>query len=267
MEEYLRSLARKSVGWSTGIFLPSYVEEIYTYLDIPVYVAYAIINLILLNTLLKRFRINTEEVTIVRYSWILRNLFAVGIYGFYQYYYGGGDIVNYTTDAKSLMLSLLYNPLQTLAYLTYSLANQDFMSYFVLNPSFHSYWTYARLKLSYIYDYNSQLVGVFYLPFMILAIGSIPASFVLFSTFTTMTQVLFYKYLSSIYPNSFRKTILILFFMPSILSWTTLPFKEAFSLNFIELGLYLLFHYKGIMLARYLLGILLMYLSYLVKPY
>lgn len=255
----------KYLEWITRVFPPHKVDAAFVHVEWIVFIAYLIILSIATNNKIRSLDKRMQR--ILKVAWYIRIFSSLGIYLLFKYYYGGGDTINYMMDAKSFLLCLIYNPLHTVAYILYSLYNQDFYSYFIENPSFYVYWLGIQLRLSYLYDPSSELVGILYVPFLIIALGSIPASMLIFDTVFFYKSISFLELIRKIYPNAITAPIFILFFMPSLLSWTSTPFKEAFALLFLMHALLMLYHSKKNAIYRIISAIVALYLCYMIKPY
>ncbi|MCX8112580.1 MAG: hypothetical protein N3E49_05215 [Bacteroidia bacterium] len=216
---------------------------------------------------LKR-RINTLRGLhrIAFWAWILRVGGAFFTYYFYLLYYGGGDVIHYIGDSISLAQSFSLRPWQTIEYLLYSTLHRSYTDYFNTSPEFLSFWVNNGISLTYTPDYASQTVGILTFPFALAALGSVNGVIALFSTYSFYGSFRFYLALHKIYPTSWEKTAIPILFLPSVLSWIALPFKESFALLFVLYGMRKLFLEQATILDK-IGALVLLYFSYAVKPY
>ncbi|GIV24096.1 MAG: hypothetical protein KatS3mg025_1755 [Bacteroidia bacterium] len=265
LSDIYRTSNTKYLEWITQVFPPHRVDTVFIQIEWVIFVAYILILSIFANRKIYNLDQNTRK--ILNIAWYSRVVSSLLIYVLFKYYYNGGDTINYMNDAKSFLICLIYNPINTTKYILHSIYNQDFYSYFIENPSFYSYWLGIQLRLNYLYDPISEFVSILYIPFLVIALGSIPASILVFDMLFFSISIQFLHLIRKIYPNSTTTSVFILFFMPSLLSWTSTPFKEAFSLVFIMHTLLILFHSKKNILYRLSSAILALYLCYSIKPY
>lgn len=261
---YIGSRA-KYLDWITRVFPPHKVDAAFIYAEWIVFLAYLIIISAIIDKIINKLYKSIRKV--LKIAWYTKIFSSLGIYVLFKYYYDGGDTINYMVDAKSFLLCLIYNPIPTIEYIFYSINNQDFYSYFMENPSFYAYWLGVQLRLNYLYDPSSELVSILYVPFLIMALGSIPASMLIFDAVFFYKSLNFLKLIRGIYPNAITIPIFILFFMPSLLSWTSTPFKEAFALLFLMHTLLMLYHSKKNIMYKVISTIMALYLCYVIKPY
>lgn len=210
--------------------------------------------------------LDDKEKKALRYAWFFRIFMQIVSYGIYKFYYGRGDTINYIRDARIIVLSLYYNFESTIDFIWRGILGQSLISYLTENPQFYNYWRQMRLGFTYRGDPASATVSLLYVPFAMLSFGAEKASLIPFSTFMMLIQLRFYKLTRVLFPQSYKFTLPVQFFLPSLLVWTTTPYKEAFALNFMLLAMYLMF-YRGMNLFRYGIAAILLYLTYQIKPY
>lgn len=256
----------KYIEWITWALPPPYVPEIFGYLHFVMAFFYVII---LRYYIRKYVFVKNDDASIYRfaiYSWYLRILGGIFIYYFYLFYYGGGDVINYVRDSTSLFIFSTEHFFTFVKYVFYSIAHEDFAGYFFYDNEFYFKWTNLQLGMAYLLDFHSEMVSIFYYPFIFLGLGGYLPSLVVFNAVYVIVIAKFIKsYLQ--FNNSYLKTYHYLICnQPSILVWTSAPFKESFALLFMMYTAKNLFEEK-VSLYKFFISIFAIYLSYLVKPY
>jgi len=202
-------------------------------------------------------------------GWLARVGGGLFIYLFYSFYYGGGDTISYINDAR-IMLALFYEmPLESLHYFFSSVKNKDFLNT-LLNSSDIYYFTVYRSThfLQHWFDYNSEMVALFTLPLIALAIGSQYAGLIVVSTISFLASWLIYLVFIRYYPRYVKMLSLPILYLPSLNVWTGSPFKETYAIIGISLLIYgayqLLHRNKWLWIPFMAFGI---WMAYTVKPY
>ena len=206
-------------------------------------------------------------------AFILGWLFRVGggifIYTFYAWYYGGGDTINYLKDAQAMLIMIYEMPLQALQYFILAIVKKDFFSTLLLNNDVYYFVRYkATYFLSYLIDYNSEMVAFFTLPFIFFAAGSRYTALVLVATASFLASWAIYRIFLRQYPRYAKPLALPLLYLPSLSVWTGSPFKETYAIMGLSLMLYgiyeILHRRKWLWLPLVIFGL---WMAYTVKPY
>lgn len=254
------------IEWITYVFPPNYTPTLFKYIEPITFFLYFILFRFIIKNYIQKFELYQYERRVVILSWNIRIFLGIGIYYFYDLYYGGGDIVNYVNDAKNLFTAFFQEPILTLSYIAKSILHLDSKNFFIENPEFYLFWSKMKLRLSYIYDINSQVVSMFIFIFIFLGLGSYMAAEVLFSTLFTIVMLRTYVRYKKRVSISPKTGVLTFFMLPSVLLWTSAPFKESIALLCITsmLGIGLS---DKLRLSHLLEVTPYIVLGYLVKPY
>ncbi len=203
------------------------------------------------------------------YGWLTRVSGGLFIYLFYSLYYGSGDTISYINDSK-IMLTLIYEmPLESLHYFFISIISKDFLNS-LLNSNDIYYFSIYRSSyfLQYSIDYNSEMVALFTVPFMAIAIGSQYAGLIVVSTFSFLASWFIYLVFVRYYARYSKMLSVSLLYLPSLSVWTGSPFKETYAIMGISLlvyGAYQLLHRgKWLWIPFMAFGV---WMAYTVKPY
>lgn len=203
------------------------------------------------------------------YGWLVRVSGGLFIYLFYKFYYGGGDTISYINDAK-IMLTLLYEmPLESLNYFFLSIKDKDFLNALLSSIDVYYFAIYrSAYFLQYWFDYNSEMVALFTVPFMALAVGAQYAGLIVVSTTSFLASWLIYLVFVRYYPRYAGMLSFPLLYLPSLSVWTGSPFKETYAIIGVSLlvyGVYQLLHRgKWLWTPFMALGT---WMAYTVKPY
>jgi len=199
-------------------------------------------------------------------NWYFRILSGIFIYYFYLFYYGGGDVINYVRDSVNFFTFAVFHFSTFIRYIIHSLLNQNFYDYFLESSEFYFYWYELRLGITYILDFNSEMVSILYLPFISLGLGGYLPSLVVFNAVYTVYLAKFiHEYLQF---NRANLNIYHYFVcnLPSFLVWTSAPFKESFVMLFMIYAAKNLFE-SSFSFYKFSISVFAIYLAYLVKPY
>ncbi|MDW8135129.1 MAG: hypothetical protein RMJ66_08715, partial [Bacteroidia bacterium] len=211
-------------------------------------------------------RLSPTDRKIAFYGWLLRIFGGIGIYHFYQTYYAGGDVINFISDSRSLYSSLFHAPAATIEYLFHSIISKDFADFHLKRPEFAYLWYSYRIGITYINDPATATVPVLYVPFVVLSMGFIHPSIVLFATLSFRVFFRFYQSLKQVYPEAGYYLAFPFIFSPSVITWISLPFKEAVVLIMLLYTLEkLFFHPKSVW--GYVAAVPTFYLTSIIKPY
>ncbi len=203
------------------------------------------------------------------YGWLTRVTGGLFIYLFYSFYYGGGDTISYVNDAK-IILTLIYEmPLESLHYLFLSIKDKDFLGALLSSNDVYYFAKYrSAYFLQYWFDYNSEMVALFTVPFIVIAVGSQYASLIVVSTISFLASWFIYLVFIEHYPKYAKMLSFPLLYLPSLNVWTGSPFKETYAIIGISLlvyGTYQLLHRdKWLWIPFMAFGA---WMTYTVKPY
>ncbi|MCX7652198.1 MAG: hypothetical protein N2200_04960 [Bacteroidia bacterium] len=200
------------------------------------------------------------------WAWLAKVAGAFTTYYLYLLYYGGGDIINYISDSVNFVKLFFWRPIQTLEYIFSSIINRDYFKYLNENADFSWFLADNGIQLIYLRDPVTQTVGALTFPITLLSLGSVNGTIVLFATYSFWVSFGFFRSLEKVYPTSWQSTAIPILFLPSVVSWIALPFKEAYALLFTLYALRRLFLEQPHLL-QYLLSFILIYLAYVIKPY
>ncbi|MCS6789808.1 MAG: hypothetical protein NZ580_02340 [Bacteroidia bacterium] len=224
----------------------------------------AILYVIIIRRMYPHLSPNDRKIAF--YGWLLRVIGGVSIYHFYRLYYGGGDVINFISDSLSLYSSLFHAPGTTIEYFFHSVIYHDFVDFHLKRPEFAYLWYSYRIGITYMNDPATATVPVLYMPFVILSMGFIHPSIVLFATLSFLVFFRFYQSLKNIYPEAGYYLAFPFIFSPSVITWISLPFKEAVVLIMLLYTLEkLIFYPKSVW--GYIAGIPTFYLTSIIKPY
>ncbi len=256
----------KYIEWITWVVPPLYIPNFFEYFHFLLFALYIPIFRVYIKRRLIQKDSDFEVYRFAIYTWYFRIAGGIFVYYFYLFYYGGGDVVNYVKDSIGFFTFGTLHFSTLFRYLIYSISNQNFYDYFFYNPEFYFYWSELRLKISYPYDFHSEMVAVLYLPFIFLGLGGYLPSLVVFNAIYAVHLAKFmrnYLRFSGLSMSGYHYLICNL---PSFLVWTAAPFKESFALLFMVYAAQNLFA-ERFSLYRLLKSILAIYLAYIVKPY
>lgn len=148
----------------------------------------------------------------------------------WHFYPGHGDIWNFFNWSLEIKKTILHDPGALGKY--YSTQGLDMGL-----TSNHSGWT----------RWQYQLIVMVYACFNFLSLDNVYTNTMLFSFFTLIGKTLFFKVLNRRYPQALVATVLLSFFIPSFVFWTSPIHKEGILI--ICFGL-LLWGMDGLMLRR-----------------
>lgn len=203
------------------------------------------------------------------YAWLMRVGGGLFSYLFYLFYYGGGDTINYTKDAKNMAMLIYQTPIQAVYYFLLAInQNNFFMPLLYLNDIYYYVIYKTDYFLTYLHDYNSEMVALFTVPFAALGVGSQFASLIMVSTASFLASWLIYLVFLRDYPRYSKLFSLSLLYLPSLSVWTGSPYKETYAIigiSFLVYGVYQILHRSR---WRWLpLIVFGTWMAYTVKPY
>ncbi|MEN2992710.1 MAG: hypothetical protein ABDH91_04070 [Bacteroidia bacterium] len=200
-------------------------------------------------------------------AWLTKIASGIATYYLlYKLYYGSGDILELFEGSRTIAASFYLRPLDTLIYMIHSISSLDYTSYFQINADFASLWRQNNLALYYPHDSASITTYVSISPLFIMSINTITPAIVLFNSITMPTYFYLYLSIKSRYQISSKALYYLAFYLPSYLSWTSLPFKEGISLAMLVYVVNSI-HFKRSSPIRYLKSMLFLYLVFAIKPY
>ncbi|GIV26103.1 MAG: hypothetical protein KatS3mg026_1795 [Bacteroidia bacterium] len=256
----------KYVEWITWIIPPSYIPNLFEFVHFLLFIIYIMIMKFYIKGSLVRNNSDLGMYRFALYSWYLRILSGIFIYYFYFFYYRGGDVINYVQDSINFFTFGTIHFSIFIRYIIHSLFNQSFYDYFFEDPELYFYWLQLRLRISYIFDFSSEMVSLLYLPFISLGLGGYLPSLVIFNAvYTVYLSKFTQNYLQYIGVNL---SIYYYFVcnLPSFLVWTSAPFKESFVMLFMIYAAKNLFE-SSFSFYKFSISVFAIYLAYLVKPY
>jgi len=256
----------KYIEWITWVVPPPYIPKLFEYVHFLLFILYIPIFRFYIKRRLIQNGGDFEVYRFAVYTWYFRILGGVFVYYFYLFYYGGGDVVNYVKDSIGFFTFSTLHFSTFIRYLIYSISNQNFCDYFFYNPEFYFYWSELRLRISYMFDFHSEMVAVLYLPFIFLGLGGYLPSLVVFNAIYAVYLAKFIRNYLRFNGLNISGYYYLICNLPSFLIWTGAPLKESFALLFMIYAAQNLFG-EVFSLYRLLVSLLAIYLTYIVKPY
>ncbi|MDR0941215.1 MAG: hypothetical protein LBM68_03195 [Bacteroidales bacterium] len=188
-----------------------------------------------------------------------RIAFSIAFILVYMYYYGGGDTHYYYTGAQSLV----------------RLFTKDFSAAFRIllgerTPELRSLFDASTGSPMYFRDPNAWAVCRFTVPFYLLGFGSywgttLAMSIVLFIPFWN-----FYKMLCRMYPKNRNTMAIALFFVPSVLFWSSGILKDVWCLAAVlqlYMSVYYMFYRRHKVLFNMLNYVFWSYILISIRPF
>lgn len=256
----------KYVEWITWIIPPSYISNLFEFVHFLLFVMYIMIMRFYIKWNLLKDNSSLGMYRFALYTWYIRIFSGIFIYYFYLFYYGGGDVINYVQDSINFFTFSTIHFSIFIRYIIHSFFNQNFYDYFFEDPELYFYWLQLRLRISYIFDFSSEIVSLLYLPFIFLGLGGYLPSLVIFNAvYTVYLSKFIQKYLQHIGVN-LSSYHYFMCNLPSFLVWTSAPFKESFVMLFMIYAAKNLFE-SSFSFYKFSISVLAIYLAYLVKPY
>jgi len=170
-----------------------------------------------------RFRKNEDPA----YNWFIPALFfkfigGIAVLMIYGYYYTGGDTFSYFDNTKVLIRLSSHDPGAVFNFLLGDNSWESFSKF-----TFDSGRPWGDLYR----DDNAWAVSRFTYPFVILGLGRIMTSTILFNVFAFIGPWKLFKFLNQRYPGQTVRLALAIFFIPSCIFWGSGLYKDTFTLT------------------------------------
>lgn len=170
-----------------------------------------------------RFRKNDDPA----YRWFIpamtfKFIGGIAVLMIYGYYYPGGDTYSYFDNTKVLIRLTGEDPSSVLRFL---LGDNSWESY--SRFTFESGRPWADLYV----DSNAWAVSRFTYPFVILGLGRIMTSTIIFNVFAFIGPWKLFKFLNKRYPGQTFRLAIALFFIPSCVFWGSGLYKDSFTFS------------------------------------
>lgn len=176
----------------------------------------------------------------------------------YEYYYRGGDTMNYFFHAKVINSSFADSPLKWLNLLL-RIPNENSVGYYQYITQMYWYSDPSSYTVGAIAAFLGLFTGTTYLPTAVLfAALSFTGAWALFRTFAT------------VYPSLVRPIAIAALFIPSVIVWGSGIFKDTicmFALGWFTYGVFQVLVQRNLRIANLFFTALSLYLLYLVKVY
>lgn len=148
-------------------------------------------------------------------------LFAGLAFAFiYLYYYGGGDTLYYFWGSQSVS-HMFFKSVPTFIKIIAGDQSLEVYSMFDYSTGWPTYWR----------DANSFAVCRFNVPFYWLGFGSFLGNTLVMNLFLFFALWRFYEMLIQLYPNNEKQLAWALFYIPSVVFWSSGLLKDAWSLT------------------------------------
>ena len=172
----------------------------------------------------------TSGLTIKQLRILIGIKFVVSVIASYYFIHSTTlDYINFNNEGFLQYKILISQPLSFFDDLTTDIKNYGWSGLF---NSSHSFW--ANIRFSFIY----KLIAIFDL----LSNGNFYLNSMIFSSFVFIGNVSLFKIFNSIYENQKIKIILVCFFIPSMLLYTSCVHKDGIVFICISMIAYLLFY-------------------------
>ncbi|MPM31196.1 hypothetical protein SDC9_77750 [bioreactor metagenome] len=170
-----------------------------------------------------RFRKNDDPA----YRWFIpamtfKFIGGIAVLLIYGYYYPGGDTYSYFDNTKVLIRLTGEDPSSVLRFL---LGDNSWESY--SRFTFESGRPWGDLYA----DSNAWAVSRFTYPFVILGLGRIMTSTIIFNVFAFIGPWKLFKFLNKRYPGQTFRLAIALFFIPSCVFWGSGLYKDSFTFS------------------------------------
>lgn len=177
----------------------------------------------------------------------------------YLIYYGGGDTVHYFLGSESI-IKMLGKSFPTFI----KLMQGD------LSPEVFSMFDRATGWPSYFRDPNSFAVCRYNTLFYVLGLGSYLGNTIIMNVILYIGIWRFYKMLVTIYPENEKLLAIAIFFIPSVVFWSSGILKDGWTLTailFIYTNFYNIFILKNKVISNILWLLFWSYVSFSIRPY
>jgi hypothetical protein len=177
----------------------------------------------------------------------------------YLYYYEGGDTVYYFWGSQSI----------------FNMLGKDVTTFFKLLMGNHSAEVYSMFDYNtgypiYFRDPNSFSVSRFNLPFYLLGLGSYLGNTVIMNLVLYIGVWQFYKMVVKLYPTNEKDLAIALFFVPSVVFWSSGILKDGWTLTAIMVmfvNFYHIFILKEKVFKNLLWLLVWSYIAFSIRPY
>jgi hypothetical protein len=200
------------------------------------------------------------------YRWFIPALFfkflgGIAVLMIYGYYYPGGDTFSYFDNTKILIRLTSTDPGAVFNFL---MGDNSWESF--------SYFSYdsGRPWMDLYRDSNAWAVSRFTYPVVILGLGRIMTSTILFNVFAFIGPWKLFKFLNQRYPGQTARLAFAIFFIPSCIFWGSGLYKDSFTLS---ATLWILYSIMAISFEKKKIGMNLLmivinsYIIISIKPY
>lgn len=174
-------------------------------------------------------------------AFFLKLLAALILVLIYSYYYSdriNSDIFKYYDDAKAFYDLMWDSPAKFWRAFTENVTSVQEVKYY---DEHINYW--ERQNDDWIFNDNKTIISII-LAFLFISFGFYAPLVIVFSFFAFVGIVGIYKFFATRMESQSKILFLILFFMPSILLWTSGMLKETILISMLGLFLYYLDNYK-----------------------
>jgi len=177
----------------------------------------------------------------------------------YLFYYGGGDTVYYFLGSESIV----------------KMVGKDMPTFFKLLWGNHSLEVYSMFDRGtgwplYFRDPNTFAVCRFNVPFYLMGFGSYLGNTIIMNLILYFGVWRFYKMVVRIYPNNEKWLAIALFFIPSVVFWSSGILKDGWTLTavlFMFTNLYYIFITKEKVVNNLLWILFWSYIAFSIRPY
>jgi hypothetical protein len=179
--------------------------------------------------------------------------------GIYLFYYGGGDTVYYYWGTESIV-RMMGKDFSTFLNIMAGNQSAEVFSMFDATTGWPTYWR----------DPNSFSVCRFNVPFYLLGLGSYLGNTVIMNLVLYLGVWRFYKMLVGLYPSNSKWLAIAVFFIPSVVFWSSGILKDSWTLTailFMFTNFYFIFISKNKVLKNMLWLIFWSYISFSIRPY
>ncbi len=209
-----------------------------------------------------RFKKNEDPA----YDWFIPALFfkflgGIAVLMIYGYYYPGGDTYSYFDNTKVLIRLTSQDPGAVFDFLLGDNSWESFSKF-----TFESGRPWGDLYV----DSNAWAISRFTYPIVILGLGRIMTSTILFNVIAFIGPWKLFKFLNQRYPGQTARLAFAIFFIPSCVFWGSGLYKDSFTLSATLWILYSImaisFERKKVVLNVFLI-LINSYLIISIKPY
>lgn len=177
----------------------------------------------------------------------------------YLFYYGGGDTVYYFWGTESLV-KMLAKDIPTFLKILGGNNSAEVFSFFDQSTGWPTYWR----------DPNSFAVCRFNVPFYVLGLGSYLGNTVVMNLFLYLGIWRFYQMLMELYPSNAKWLAIAVFFIPSVVFWSSGILKDGWTLTailFLFTNFYHIFIIREHVWKNIFWLLLWSYIAFSIRPY